>query len=118
MRSRALDGRRGSRLSTNSVYFHDHIGGSADQQKMFDIVATDQNEAAARIDDCRIEYGKTRLASSPATGGRSACAPELPDKPSRQTNQRKNKNESENKSRRQSQFAKNITHYILPPCSF
>ena len=42
--------------------FNDDIGGSADHDKVLDIIATDQHQPAAGVDRCCVEHRKARHA--------------------------------------------------------
>ena len=52
---------------------YDEVGRSSDQDQVLDLVAADQNEAAAAINGCRVHDGKSWPARS-AAGNEGAAA--------------------------------------------
>ena len=53
---------RGGSRCAHDIGLHHHVGRAADHHEMLDIVAPDQNQAAASVDGCRIDHGEPRLA--------------------------------------------------------
>ena len=52
------------RNCTHDIRFHHQIGGPADHQKMFDVVAANQDQAPASIDRCGVDHREPWLTST------------------------------------------------------
>jgi hypothetical protein len=99
----------------NDVFFDHEIGRAADQDKMLDIVAANEHEATAGIDDGGIEYRETRLTVAGAAGVGSTSAPKLTDQPGGEPDERQHQHEGDDETRGQTKFqTQNVTHPFLP----
>jgi hypothetical protein len=61
-RSAACDvaGRKGA----HNIWFDDEVGRSANHQKMFDVVAADQDQPAPSVNGGCVDYSESRLPSA------------------------------------------------------
>ena len=113
--ARGLRRQRGLGRRADDFAFDQNVVRAADHDEMFDIVAADENEAAARIDGERVEHAETRLAGAAAVRQRQPAAGEAAQTHESDGNQRKNDAEGYGESHRDRQFgAKNRFHAYYP----
>src|SRR5262249_52371636 len=106
---------RRHRNGAHDILFDDHVGRSANEDEMLDVVAANQDEAAASVDRSRIDHGQARL--TPAAG-RGAAAPRAAEPAIREGGKRdeaKNDDEREDELRGHRHIAEHtVKHEIAP----
>ncbi len=83
-----------SGLGAHDIGFDDDIGGAADHQQMFDVVAAHQHQPPAAVDGGGIDHRQPRHPSAIGVGA-EAVAGKSPDQPGRDADQRQNGDECE-----------------------
>jgi hypothetical protein len=86
----------------HDVRLHDQVSGTADHQKMFDIVATDQDQTPTSVNGCRIDDGQPGL-STPRCASETICS-EAPHQPCGHSDQGQHNQEGNKKSGGQRHF--------------
>jgi hypothetical protein len=84
------------------VRLHDQVSRTADHQKMFDIVATDQDQTPTSIDRCRVYDGQPGL-STPRGASETVCS-EAPHQPCGHSDQGQHNQEGNKESGGQRHF--------------
>ena len=109
----ALRRERGLGRSANDLAFDEHIVRAADHDEMFDIVAADEDEAAARVDREGVEHAEARLAGAArAVRKRKSAAGKAAEADKGQRYERKDNAEGNDETHGGRQFtAKNLIEH-------
>jgi hypothetical protein len=91
-----LAGNFARRYRAHNVRLDNEVSGSADHQKMLDIVAADQDQPPTSVNRCRVDYGQPRLSSTYRTP-ETICA-EAPHQPCGHSDQRQHDQEGNEES--------------------
>jgi hypothetical protein len=97
-----LAGNFARRYRAHNVRLDNEVSGSADHQKMLDIVAPDEDQPPTSVNRCRVNHGQPRL-STPRGVSEPVCA-ETPHQPCGDADQRQHNQKGDEKSGGQRHF--------------